>query len=202
MKRITVSYVYYFNKKYKRIGHLFQDRFKSENIENDVYLLEAVRYIHNNPVKAGMVKTPLEYRWSSFNNYIKSQTTGKVISERVLDMFSKRRLAAVEQFLEFSSKFGEVQFIEYENIDRSEKRGNQEQDARGCLQEMLYTRGLKLEDLHCKENSVHRNEVVGSLKGRYDLSIRQMEKITGINRGTIMNLYKKGNIVDSENRPL
>jgi putative transposase len=53
MKRINISYAYYFNKKYDRIGHLFQDRFKSEGIESDVYLLSAVRYIHNNPVKAG-----------------------------------------------------------------------------------------------------------------------------------------------------
>ncbi len=65
MKRINISYVYYFNKKYDRIGHLFQDRFKSEGIENDAYLLSAVRYIHNNPVKAGKVQSIEEYKWSS-----------------------------------------------------------------------------------------------------------------------------------------
>ncbi len=55
MKRITVSYVYYFNKKYKRIGHLFQDRFRSEVVEDDNYVLSLARYIHQNPVKAGIV---------------------------------------------------------------------------------------------------------------------------------------------------
>jgi len=55
MKRITVSYVCYFNKKHKRVGHLFQDRFKSEVIEQDSYILSLARYIHQNPVKAGIV---------------------------------------------------------------------------------------------------------------------------------------------------
>ena len=49
-KRIGVSYVGYFNRKYKRTGHLFQDRFKSEPIDTDAYLLMALRYIHRNPV--------------------------------------------------------------------------------------------------------------------------------------------------------
>lgn len=70
IKRIGTSYVYYFNKKYGRVGHLFQDRFKSEAIEDDSYLLAVVRYIHNNPVKAGIVKNASSYRWSSFNAYI------------------------------------------------------------------------------------------------------------------------------------
>jgi REP element-mobilizing transposase RayT len=66
MKRINISYSYYFNKKYGRIGHLFQDRFKSEGIDSDAYLLSVVRYIHNNPVKAGLVKNIEEYKWSSY----------------------------------------------------------------------------------------------------------------------------------------
>lgn len=73
MKRINVSFVYYFNKKYKRVGHLFQDRFKSEIVDNDNYLLAAVRYIHNNPAKAGMVSLPEKYLWSSYNDYISAK---------------------------------------------------------------------------------------------------------------------------------
>ena len=52
MKRINISYVYYFNQKYKKAGHLFQDRFKSEGIEDDKYVLSLIRYIHQNPLKA------------------------------------------------------------------------------------------------------------------------------------------------------
>lgn len=55
MKRISVSYVWFYNWKYKTTGHLFQDRYRSENVESDRYLLAAVRYIHQNPVKAGLI---------------------------------------------------------------------------------------------------------------------------------------------------
>lgn len=71
MKRITVSYVYYFNKKYKRIGHLFQDRFRSEIVEGDGYALSLTRYIHENPVKAGVVRGIGDYKWSSYNGYLR-----------------------------------------------------------------------------------------------------------------------------------
>ena len=68
MKRLSCSYAYYFNEKYEREGHLFQDRFRSEPITDDSYLLAAVRYIHNNPVKAGICSRE-EYPWSSWHEY-------------------------------------------------------------------------------------------------------------------------------------
>ncbi|MCD5406443.1 MAG: transposase, partial [Desulfotomaculum sp.] len=71
IKSINISYRYYFNNTYKRSGHLFQDGFKSELIIDDNYLLQVSKYIHNNPVKAGMVKT---YKWSSYNIYTKYRT--------------------------------------------------------------------------------------------------------------------------------
>jgi len=57
MRRITTSYVGYFNRKYKRVGHLFQDWYKSENVESDSYLLTVIRYVHQNSEKAGIAKT-------------------------------------------------------------------------------------------------------------------------------------------------
>ncbi len=90
MKRVTVSYVYYFNKKYKRMGHLFQDRFKSEVVEDDSYLLALARYIHQNPVKAGMVRSVSEYKWSSYNCYLSESNyfTKVMETETVLGLFS------------------------------------------------------------------------------------------------------------------
>lgn len=70
MKGIAVRYAAFYNWKQGRVGHVFQDRFKSEPIENDAYLLAVVRYIHNNPVKARMVAKPADYRWSSYCEYL------------------------------------------------------------------------------------------------------------------------------------
>ncbi len=70
MKRISSSYVYWYNKKYDRCGHLFQERFKSEAVESDAYFLTVLKYIHQNPVKARITKEPKAYLWSSYNEYI------------------------------------------------------------------------------------------------------------------------------------
>ena len=69
MKRLGSKYAVWFNTKYQRVGHLFQDRFKSEAVEDPPYFLTALRYIHFNPVKAGLVKTPEAYAYSSYGCY-------------------------------------------------------------------------------------------------------------------------------------
>jgi len=71
MKKIGIRYALYYNRKEKRRGPVFQDRFKSEAIENEAYLLSAIRYIHNNPVKAKMIEDFRNYEWSSARQYIK-----------------------------------------------------------------------------------------------------------------------------------
>ena len=66
-RRIGARYVYWYNRKYKRSGHLFQDRYKSEAVKNDKYLLTVLRYIHQNPIKAGIENDIRKYPWSSYN---------------------------------------------------------------------------------------------------------------------------------------
>lgn len=68
MKSIASSYVFYFNKKYGRVGHLFQDRFKSEPCDDMQYFFTLFRYIHQNPVKAGLVTNVGDYKYSSWGN--------------------------------------------------------------------------------------------------------------------------------------
>jgi len=65
VKRFAVSYVNRFNRRYQRVGHLFQDRFASKPVEDDAYLLIVLLYIHANPVTAGICEQPAQYRWSS-----------------------------------------------------------------------------------------------------------------------------------------
>ena len=64
-RRLGASFVYWYNLKYQRAGHLFQDRFKSEPVEDDRYFLTVLRYILRNPVKAGLCSTPWEYPFSN-----------------------------------------------------------------------------------------------------------------------------------------
>lgn len=70
MHGINSSYTGYFNRKYGRSGHLFQGRYKGILVEKDSYLLSLSRYVHLNPVRAGLVEKPEDYRWSSYRGYI------------------------------------------------------------------------------------------------------------------------------------
>lgn len=196
MKRINVSYAYYFNNKYKRIGHLFQDRFKSEAIENDGYLLEAVRYIHNNPVKAGIVKQASDYQWSSFNLYIKGDSKGVINRFMVLGMFLENENAAIPLFEEFNSGNNTFDFIEYDERDKKEKLIEEEREVKEIINRYLQDRNLNLEVL--KNNREIRNQVILQLREQVDLSIRRIAEILKINRGVVQNLVKN---CDKKNRP-
>ncbi|MFH1790507.1 MAG: transposase [Candidatus Omnitrophota bacterium] len=66
MHFLNFSYAQYFNYKYKRVGYLWQGRFKSYIVEKDKYLLNLLSYVEYNPVRAKIVDTPEEYRWSSY----------------------------------------------------------------------------------------------------------------------------------------
>ena len=68
-KRLGSRYAVWYNRKYQRVGHLFQDRFRSENVETDTYYKTVLRYILQNPMKAGIETRPGSYRWSSYLAY-------------------------------------------------------------------------------------------------------------------------------------
>lgn len=72
-KRIGTSYAVWFNRKYERAGHLFQDRFRSEAVGTDQYYKTVLRYILRNPIKAGLVSSLDDYRWSSYLAYKKGK---------------------------------------------------------------------------------------------------------------------------------
>lgn len=70
IKKVNVKFAMMYHSKHGTVGHVFQDRFKSQTIESDKNLLSAIRYVHNNPVKAKIVSRPEDYKWSSYNHYL------------------------------------------------------------------------------------------------------------------------------------
>ena len=70
MKLINAEYARYYNAINQRAGYVFRDRFKSEVIQNERYLINCLAYIHNNPVKAKIVKSAQDYNYSSYTNYL------------------------------------------------------------------------------------------------------------------------------------
>lgn len=70
MRRLQGSYAQYFNNRHDRVGSLFQDRYKSRLVEEDTYSLSLCRYIHRNPLEAGLSDRLEDYPWSSYPSYI------------------------------------------------------------------------------------------------------------------------------------
>ena len=185
MQGINVRYVYYFNKKYNRIGHLFQDRFKSEVIEDERYLLAAIRYVHNNPVKAGMVAQPADYVWSSYNSYLSPQEEWPIVDrKRVLSMFAEEESSAINLFAEFSMMDSEEMFIDVieETVSKKTSIQNEEQ-ARIFVESYLQKRHIDREAL--KKEKLVRNELIVQLKNQSDMSVREISELLGVDRNIV-----------------
>lgn len=102
MRHINSAYTTYFNIKRKRSGHLFQGRFKAILVEADEYATELSRYIHLNPVRAGMVARPEEYRWSSYRSYIGHSAAPEWLKVgMILGYFGKGSVAAGKKYRVF-----------------------------------------------------------------------------------------------------
>lgn len=99
--RLHSRYTRYFNKKYNYIGHLFQDIYFAEIIEDDTQMLETSRYVHLNPVKARMVDFPLDYKWSSYPMLIGKNEEKLINSEILLNYFKYEiRFKLYKEFVE------------------------------------------------------------------------------------------------------
>ena len=95
LQGINQRYTIYFNRRYKTMGHLFQGRYKAILCEKDEYLLSLIKYIHFNPVRAGIVKTMDDYKWSSHNSYAKKADKKDIIdTDQILRMFSENKANA------------------------------------------------------------------------------------------------------------
>ena len=89
--KICTSQAMYLNKKYKRVGHIFQDCFKSVPIEDDAQLMWTSAYIHINPVKDGFVKHPSQYKWSSYNDYVSNRNLPITHTDLLKSMFGDEK---------------------------------------------------------------------------------------------------------------
>jgi hypothetical protein len=102
MRHINGAYTTYFNVKRKRAGHLFQGRYKAILVEFDEYAMELTRYIHLNPVRAGMVALPEEYIWSSYRSYIGlSPAPAWLRQEAILAYFGNSATNAKQRYWSF-----------------------------------------------------------------------------------------------------
>ena len=174
IKRISGSYVYWFNWKYDRCGHLFQDRFKSEAVEDDSYFLTVLRYIHQNPVKAGIKKMVSDYKWSSYHDYINKSIITDV--SLALGMFSPDRAKAIEQFITFTNQQNDDICIDY--VEKAKVTDNE-------IRAILLQHGISNKNELQKLEKNKRYEIIRAIKSAKGVTVRQISRVTGVSKSTI-----------------
>lgn len=101
IQNIAFRYTRYINHRKERKGHLFQGRFRSDLVEDSKYLLELIRYVHLNPVRAGIVTKPEEYYWSGHRAYLGLETISWLTQEHVLMKFDPNEKVSRERYRKY-----------------------------------------------------------------------------------------------------
>jgi len=193
MQRVLTGYSQYHNRKYKKIGHLFQGRYKSILCQTDRYLGELVRYIHLNPVRAKMVKRPERYQYGGHRAYVGLDKSGLVDTEPVLRHFGANKKRAVEVYIRFvEASLGEPSQRDYYRADEGRLLGSDE-----FLEEIKHRVGeqrgggkaierTSVEDLlRAAERSsgLSRQALCSGSKNRRNVAVRDAVIVAGRQRG-------------------
>lgn len=178
-KRLGVRYVYWYNFKYGRVGHLFQDRYKSEPIEDDQYFLTVLGYIHQNPVKSGVCKKAEEYKWSSYREYCGEQGITDV--EYALKLFHEDKEEAIKEFIQYSTKENADLCLDIEAAQSSRLSDKEAQEIIKSICRVKNASEVQ------KFDPEKRNQCLAAMKVR-GLSIRQISRLTGISFGVVRKI--------------
>ena len=186
MKSISVAYAYYFNQKYEHLGHLFQDRFRSETVNDMEYFITLLRYIYQNPV-AGMICSDVNhYRWSSWCEY---NTT----------LPCDVHVCSVSSVLE-KIPYKELEGYVYAPMPKAQKILDFNNDTSIRLSDDIirdfaeYECGVKITDIQKLEKESRNAVLLKILK--FGAGLRQLARMTGVSRRVIERIREKGDIGD------
>jgi REP element-mobilizing transposase RayT len=208
MKSINVSYVIYFNRKYRRSGHLFQDRFHSELVDEDSYLVEVSRYIHLNPVRANMVNGTAihEYPWCSYRQYVLPELQEGLLIDRsfILGLFAPNLAVAQKQYQEYVMRDDDIDFrcitasdtvvhLAIGRMQEKERAKNSHKDELPELaQEMAAEYGVDWESMITRENN-HidiRNRIIRKIRQHSQTTLKEIGSLFGLSESMVSKILK------------
>jgi len=182
IKHLAVMYALYFNRKYSRAGHLFQDRFKSEPVNDIAYFTTLLRYIHQNPLKAGIVQNVSDYPWSSWQEYI-GKTPAALSLSATNAVLKRISIDNLRELVE-TPLSDDVMILD---IDDNPRITIGDQEVRQyLLDHFQISKPLEIQALDKEQ----RNQILHSL---LDLGagLRQLSRLTGVTYGVINKLNKR-----------
>ncbi len=187
---IATIYAKYFNDKYQRKGHLFESRFLSKNVESQYYILNLIRYIHQNPVKAGISSID-KYKWSSYSEYFINECIDckdKIVDkEEILKMVEEQEKTEVKDFFKFNNRT--IKFEDSIELLEFEMRSKLKDE------EVIYFINKKLGISNIQEiqnyNVVKRNKIIQEIKKIKGVTQPQIARILGLSVGIVERVKKE-----------
>lgn len=177
MKRLELKYVYWYNNRYNRTGHLFENRYKSEPVDDERYFFTVLRYILQNPVKAKMCDDIFDYPWSSSGAYLSKKDSFISISE-------------INSY--FKSTNDLIQYLQQSNEDEcldDKRRKNinfvSDEDIFNLIKKELGS--LSISDI-ISMKSEQKRKLIQNIP--MSVSSRQIARITGISKSQINRMRK------------
>lgn len=180
IKRIASSYVYYYNRKYGRDGHLFKERFKSEPVNDMAYFTVLLRYIHQNPVKAGMVEKVKDYEYSSWGEY-----DGTV--EPVFQICDTRTVLNRISFNDLEDLVNDLLDNEYQCLDNDNEKPYLRLSDEQVWQHIIKIAGVYNSSSFQELDKEKQRETLRALLDMGS-SVRQLQRLTGLGRGIIQRV--------------
>jgi len=198
MQGIQQVYTYYYNKKSNRSGHVFEQRYKATPCNKDNYLLSLIRYIHQNPVRAGMTEG-LKYPYSSHINYISDNADGLVDIGFPLGLFGSSLKHQLEEYNDFmGEKENAIKEPDIEELmDETMKYQEKEEKAHkysldDIIKAVCYYYNIKREEISIKVRTkqlVNARKIVILLAKKYtDVSNKELSEALNLSQPTISNI--------------
>lgn len=176
MQKINTSFARLYNRKNNRIGFVFRDRFSVQQIKNKQHLYNCLAYIHNNPIKAGIVKNPQDYKYSSYREWLGQQ---EIIDQMSYKLVFGENEDYINEFniIHLNNKISDIEDI-IESVDYEEIIAKHEKNKGNTIEKII-------------KNEEILQDIVWELRKESNLSIRQISNILKVNRPKITKIIKK-----------
>ena len=210
MMQLNSTYTQKFNRKHNRVGHLFQGRFKSILVEKDAYLLELSRYIVLNPVRAGLVESITDWKWSSFPAMIGNVSCpGFLTIDWLLGQFSAKKKKAIALYTKFvqagagmdfpndeligQSILGSSKFINEINRYLGETKLDAVKKEQEFTKKQRCTLETELEAIFQKgiRKGLSRNQLICKVYYNYNVTMKEIGEYLGMHYATISRIIKR-----------
>ena len=176
MQKINTSYSHFYNTKHKRVGYVFRDRFRSQDILNQKQLYTCLNYIHNNPIKAKIVKNLYDYKYSSYIEFLEKK---EIITQNSIKLLFNETNNYMDKFkLIHASIMDEKYFIDIKDTKIND-----------FITEFETTNNIQMHNL--KNNPKLLKKFIAHAREETDVKIVELAQIIGISKSSVGNIIKK-----------